>query len=163
AEDPMAERDARFIRETGPALTDGPENTKGPRTKGPWGIAGAGFGGVAVRCSGLDGAGLRRLADLCQKRHDVDELPLLRDLAVAASADRETRHLDIVVGHVVPTECEPRGDELALGELVVDRDAQAINGFPVALDHLGQTVGAADAVGMKQVVVGDQTRKRIEV
>jgi hypothetical protein len=68
-----------------------------------------------------------------------------------------------VVGHVVPPKREPRSDELVLGELVVDRDAQIENGVPVALDHLGQTVGAADAVRMKHVVVGDQVGKRVEV
>ena len=58
---------------------------------------------------------------------------------------------------------EPRRDVVALGELVVDRDVEIGNARAVALDHLGQAVGAADAFGMQHVVIGDEVGKRVEV
>ena len=42
----------------------------------------------------LGGDRRRQLADLLQQAHDVDDLPLFLDLAVAATADRETGELD---------------------------------------------------------------------
>src|SRR5215217_9622816 len=91
-----------------------------------------------------DGARLGQLADLRQQAHDVHDLPLLLDLAVATTADREAGELDVVAGDVPAADCDPGRDVVALGELVVDRDAEIGDLRAVALDHLGQAVGAAD-------------------
>src|SRR5687768_17201456 len=63
------------------------------------------------------GGRLWQLADLRQEAHDVDDLPLLRDLAVATTADREAGELDVVVGHVPAADGEPGRDVVAFGEL----------------------------------------------
>ena len=52
---------------------------------------------------------------------------------------------------------------VALGELVVDRDAEVGDLRAVALDHLGQAVGAADPLGMQHVALGEQAGERVEV
>src|SRR5215217_1259343 len=109
------------------------------------------------------GARLGQLSDLREQGHDVGDLPLLLDLAVATTADRQAGELDVVAGHVPAADGRPGRDVVTLGDLVVDRDAEIGDLRAVAPDHLGQAVGATDALWMQDVSLGEQAGERVEV
>src|SRR5215208_1207468 len=101
------------------------------------------------------GSGLRHLgkgSDLAQQGDGVDQLPLLLDLAVTAATDREAHVLDLPSGGrrarqltLVPAaDGGSRGHVVAVGELVVDRDAEIRESVSVAPDHFREAVGTAN-------------------
>src|SRR5215203_2313768 len=131
--------------------------------------SGGGAGRRRLRAS-ADGR-LRERPDLPQQAHRVGELPLLRDLAALAPADRDSGEGDVLAGRrrshqvavVGAADREARRDVVAVGELLVDRDAQAAQRVAVALDDLAQPVDAARLLRVQDVAGGDDLVERAEV
>ena len=61
------------------------------------------------------------------------------------------------------TDREAGCDVVALGELLVDRDAKAAEGIAIPLDHLREAVGTANLLRVQDVVRRDDLVERVEV
>src|SRR5215204_1447156 len=69
----------------------------------------------------------------------------------------------IRVAFVPARERRAGGDIVALGELMLDRDAQVRDRLTVALNQLGEALGAADPFRMKEVDPADDRVEGAEV